>query len=155
MSLWHALLWPLLKEIIASIRQHKYFQEQRETRGLILKTALVLLLITIVAVGDMALEAHAELLKLRKEKEAAREAVDRVEVRPGLRDDYLLQFSTCMADKDMLRLKLDYANSRIAHLETNLPKTNTATPVPIPHKPEEDRRKQAIDRLERLRREGN
>lgn len=73
-SSWFTLFWPVLKELFANIKESPELQ-QRDKKGSLAKTIIVLLFVAIIAIGDMALDAHSELQKAREKLNEPKAAI--------------------------------------------------------------------------------
>ena len=79
LSSWFTFLWPLIKEILASLKESPE-QQGRGQSGGSTKAVTAILFVAILAIGDMAVDANAELEKLKSETKVAKPATKEVDL---------------------------------------------------------------------------
>ena len=141
LSSWFTFLWPLIKEILASLKDSPELQNRDSGNGST-KAIIVLLFVAILAIGDMALDAHAELQKTKEEldskKSIVRPATKEVELITQEKVELLL----CQAREDTLKKDLTIAED-----------ANTILNAALKKKCSSGLDKSTADRLNRLKKD--
>jgi hypothetical protein len=117
LSSWFTFLWPLIKEILASLKDSPE-QQGRDQSGGSTKAVTAILFVAILAIGDMAVDANSELEKLKNETKVAKPATKEVELITQDRVELLL----CQTKESNLMKELTALKDVNKSLSDNLAK---------------------------------
>ena len=104
-------LWPLIKEILASIQNNPELQ-QRSGMGVIAKIVIVLLIVALVALGDIALDSYNEVQKLKEERFQQRIVSTKEEKDPSISEDRV-KFLLCEVETKSQRDQIDSLKNQL------------------------------------------